>query len=276
MIAPRVKVRDLAEQVRGVSYEKQDVVDGPSPGYLPVLRAGNITDNGLTYDDLVFVPAERVSDKQKIRRHDVVVATSSGSLSVSGARPRQHWTIMRVVQILSVRSCVRTQKVHPSYFAHFFKTTSYRQRISVLAAGASINNLRNEHLDDMEIPLPSLADQGRIADFLDRAEGLRTKRRAALAQIDSLAKATFFDLFGGTDANRKGWPIHAMQDIVKEGTIVTYGIVQAGAGISRRRSPIYEPETSLTGRSREAIFATRTRRSLRNSTDPGLSPATSL
>ena len=62
-----VRVCELAEQLRGVSYGKSDASSTPRPGYLPVLRAGNIKEDGLTFDDLVFVPAERISEKQKIR-----------------------------------------------------------------------------------------------------------------------------------------------------------------------------------------------------------------
>jgi type I restriction enzyme S subunit len=56
------------------------------------------------------------------------------------------------------------------------------------------------------MPLPSLEDQRRIADVLDRAEALRAKRRAALAQLDTLTQALFHDLFGDPATNPKGWP----------------------------------------------------------------------
>lgn len=205
MSAPRAKVGALAEQVRGVSYGKEDASDSRLPGYLPVLRAGNITDDGLTYDDLVFVPKERISDKQKIRQHDVVVAASSGSLDVVGkAAPALtdfDGSFGAFCKVLRPNA-----KVHPGYFAHFFKTLDYRRRVSALAAGANINNLRNEHLDEMEIPLPPLAEQRRIAEVLDQAEALRTKRRAALAQLHSLTQSLFLDLFGDPVANPKQWP----------------------------------------------------------------------
>src|SRR5262249_42471410 len=87
-------------------------------------------------------------------------------------------------------------RVHPSFFAHFFKTRYYRQRVSALAAGANINNLRNEHLDEMEIPLPPLPEQGRIAAILDQAEALRAKRRHALAQLNGLTQSLMLDMFG--------------------------------------------------------------------------------
>jgi type I restriction enzyme, S subunit len=199
-----VRVGELAEQVRGVSYGKEDASGSRLPGYVPVLRAGNITDDGLVFDDLVFVPTSRVSEKQRIRQHDVVIAASSGSLDVVGKAARAHENYEggfgAFCKVLRPNS-----KVHPSYFAHFFKTQDYRRRVSALAAGANINNLRNEHLDDMQIPLPPLPEQRRIADVLDRAEALRAKRRAALAQLDTLTQAIFLEMFGDPVANPKKW-----------------------------------------------------------------------
>jgi type I restriction enzyme S subunit len=48
-------------------------------------------------------------------------------------------------------------------------------------------------LEAIKIPLPPLAEQRRIAEVLDRAEALRAKRRAALAQLDSLTQSLFLD-----------------------------------------------------------------------------------
>jgi type I restriction enzyme S subunit len=204
MSLPRVKVADLSEQVRGVSYGKEDASSTPKEGYVPILRAGNITDSGLTFDDLVFVPVERVSEKQIIRCYDVVIAASSGSLDIVGkAAPALvdfTGSFGAFCKVLRPNS-----KVYPGYFAHFFKTRDYRRRISALATGANINNLRNEHLDELEIPLPNLEEQKRIAEILDRAEELRSKRREAIAQLDTLTQAIFLEMFGDPVSNLKGW-----------------------------------------------------------------------
>ena len=53
------------------------------------------------------------------------------------------------------------------------------------------------------LALPPLAEQRRIAEVLDRAEALRAKRRAALAQLDSLTQSLFLDLFGDTRKESK-------------------------------------------------------------------------
>jgi type I restriction enzyme, S subunit len=204
-----VPVSALAEQVRGVTYGKGDASQSPLPGYLPVLRAGNITENGLTFDDLVFVPSERISQKQRIRQNDVVIAASSGSLNVVGKAARAltdyeggFGAFCKVLR--------PGPDVDPAYFAHFFRTQHYRQKVSALAAGVNINNLRNEHLDRLQIPLPPLPEQRRIAEILDKADALRAKRRTALAQLDTLTQSIFLDMFGDPATNPKGWPMETL------------------------------------------------------------------
>lgn len=208
------RVADLADQIRGVTYAKEDATSSPRPGYLPVLRAGNIADDGLVFDDLVFVPAERIAPTQKIRRNDVVIAASSGSLDVVGKAARAladfeggFGAFCKVLR--------PGPGIDPAYFAHFFRTPEYRQRVSALAAGANINNLRNEHLDEFRIPLPPLAEQRRIAEILDKADALRAKRRATLAQLATLTHSIFLDMFGDPATNPKGWPVKRIEDITE-------------------------------------------------------------
>ena len=60
-------------------------------------------------------------------------------------------------------------------------------------------------LADLDIPCRSLPEQRRIAAILDHADTLRAKRRAALAQLDTLAQSIFIDMFGDPATNPKGW-----------------------------------------------------------------------
>ncbi|WP_291483891.1 restriction endonuclease subunit S [Acidovorax sp.] len=209
---PLVKVSDVCEQIRGVSYSGDDAMAVPESGYLAVLRANNITDEGLSFDDLTYVPEARISAKQLVIAGDVVIAASSGSLSVVGkAAPAMQNLNMGFGAFCKVLR--PNSKVDHAYFAHFFKTRSYRQKVSSLAAGANINNLRNEHLDDLPFPLPPLEDQRRIAAILDQAETIRTQRRTALSLLDSLTQSLFLDMFGDPVANPKGWPTESLTDL---------------------------------------------------------------
>jgi type I restriction enzyme S subunit len=63
-----------------------------------------------------------------------------------------------------------------------------------------------KYLKRSNIVLPPLPEQRRIADVLDLADALRIKRRAALAQLDTLTQSIFLDMFGDPIANPRSWP----------------------------------------------------------------------
>lgn len=65
----------------------------------------------------------------------------------------------------------------------------------------------------LRMPLPPLAEQRQIAKVLDRAESLRAKRRAALAQLDTLTQSIFIDMFGDPVVNQRGWPLKKLADV---------------------------------------------------------------
>jgi len=85
-----------------------------------------------------------------------------------------------------------------------------------------------KYLKRAEVVLPPLAEQRRIAEVLDRAEALRAKRRAALAQLDSLTQSLFLDLFGDPATNAKGFPTMPLASLVRDDDTINYGVVQPG------------------------------------------------
>ena len=206
MSIPIVTIGSISEQIRGVSYSKTDASDIRLEGYLPILRAGNITESGLTFDDLVFVPSGKISNIQKIKKNDILIAASSGSLSVVGKAARAlddfNGGFGAFCKVLRPNA-----KVDPAYFANYFFTSEYRRKISSVAAGANINNLRNSDIDDLEIPLPPLAEQKRIAAILDKADAIRRKRQQAIELADEFLRSIFLDMFGDPVTNPKGWNV---------------------------------------------------------------------
>ncbi len=65
--------------------------------------------------------------------------------------------------------------------------------------------LNKEKLKQLQIPLPPLPVQQRIAAILDAADALRRKDRELLKKYDELAQAIFIDMFGDPVKNEKGW-----------------------------------------------------------------------
>jgi type I restriction enzyme, S subunit len=74
--------------------------------------------------------------------------------------------------------------------------------LSNIASGSSVPQLNKRDLEPLLIPMPPLEEQRRIAQVLDRADVLRTKRRQALSHLDELAQSIFFYMFGDAEASR--------------------------------------------------------------------------
>ena len=169
-------VKDYAEQIRGVSYKPEDVCEELNDESITLLRANNITDSGLCFDDLVYVRRNKVKDVQKLQKGDVLICTSSGSKALVGKAAY----VTKDMDMTFGAFCkvIRPHGVNTDYFQYFFQSPAYRKRISELAAGANINNIRNEHIDGLAFYLPDIPTQQRIADTLDKvSEGIGLCRK---------------------------------------------------------------------------------------------------
>lgn len=199
-----VKIVDIAEQIRGVSYNPEDVFDTAQENTVPLLRANNIQDTGLNYDDLVYVQKSKVSPKQLLRQGDILVCASSGSRHLVGKAGHVYndfGTFGAFCKVLRPNA----QLVNRNYFAHYFQSPLYRRTIANLAAGANINNIKNEHLNELQIKLPCLQEQNTIARVFDKTNAIIGKRRAQLSCLNELAKSRFIEMFGDPVENPKKW-----------------------------------------------------------------------
>lgn len=147
---------------------------------------------------------------------------------------------------------VRPHKdINPGYIAHYFRTPTYRRKISKLATGININNLRNEHIDNLEIPLPPLDEQRRIVAILDQAYDLRRARRRSIERLNKLSQSIFYQMFGSIKANPHNWPDSNLGELIYKDDKINYGVVQPGedfsGGVPLVRvgdllAPVIEPE----------------------------------
>jgi len=79
-------------------------------------------------------------------------------------------------------------------------------------------------LENLEVPIPPLAEQRRIAAILDKANTLRAKRREAIAKLDQLLQSVFFDMFGDQVKNPRRWSEeHTLGDVSEVVSGITKG-----------------------------------------------------
>lgn len=82
--------------------------------------------------------------------------------------------------------------------------------VSGLVNGATRQKLTQAEMRKMEIPLPPLDEQRRIAAVLDKVSGLIAKRRQQLEMLDELVKARFVEMFGDPVSNPYHWNIKGL------------------------------------------------------------------
>lgn len=219
-MTPSIKLKPYITQVRGIAYKPDEIADTPFENSVPLLKANNITDDGLDSSSLIYIAADRIKSEQFIRAGDLLLAASSGSKKAIGKNV--HFPEPFSGSFGAFCKIVRPKNgLHSGYLKHFFKTRYYRSSIEKAVQGANINNLRNEHLDDLEISLPPLNDQIRIAHLLGKVEGLIAQRKQHLQQLDDLLKSVFLEMFGDPILNPHGFPVRKLSEFYvnpKEGT----------------------------------------------------------
>jgi len=77
--------------------------------------------------------------------------------------------------------------------------------LKTYATGAAIPHIYFKDYGKAVIPVPRLEDQERIVEELDLLSGIIDKKKAQLKELDALAQATFYDMFGDPITNDKGW-----------------------------------------------------------------------
>lgn len=84
--------------------------------------------------------------------------------------------------------------------------TANSRSIAEMGRGATFKEISKAIVEEIRIPLPLLAEQKRIADILDKADGIRRKRQQAMDLAEEFLRATFLDMFGDPFNNIMGFP----------------------------------------------------------------------
>jgi type I restriction enzyme S subunit len=182
---------------------------------VPVLRMNNLTYSGaLDLTDLKYVDLPpKALERCSVQRGDLLFNRTNSQELVGKMAVWDRDEVYAFAGYL-VRLRLKRRMADPAFIAAWFNTSEMKKLLRTRAK-PSINmaNINATEVLKFPVVLPPLADQRRIADFLTRVEALRTKRRAALAQLDALTQAIFLELFGDPTANPKGWQEKTIADL---------------------------------------------------------------
>ncbi|PNU18606.1 hypothetical protein C2E25_16830 [Geothermobacter hydrogeniphilus] len=207
---------EVANVIRGVTFSRSEGETEEFAGALPVIRAGNVQDRLILDADLVWIPGEKVSSKQIIKKNDLVMCTSSGSAEIVGkcARAEDDWNGSFGAFCVGIRA--NENVCDSGYLFHFLRSPAFRSW-SRKSGGANIKNIRKGELEEFKIPLPPLPEQRRIAAILDKADAIRRKRQQAIRLTEEFLRSVFLDMFGDPVLNPKGWETRKLGELIEDG-----------------------------------------------------------
>ena len=159
------QVSDFAELLRGISYKKGESRKEPKKGYKPILRSNNINYE-LNFVNLVYVPEKNMKSIQFIKEDDIIFAMSSGSKHLVGksAQSKRDYdgSYGAFCGLLRISNLINKK-----YVGLFFKSQEYRKYISRISKGTNINNLKRDHILEINFPLAPLNEQNRIVQKIE-------------------------------------------------------------------------------------------------------------
>lgn len=189
---------DVVDEFKYGLSEKSDYgYDG-----IPVFRIPNVTDNGLSFDDLKYLSHSQIDSSSLLRKDDVLIIRSNGSKELVGKSVLVPSLDKEYTYASFLIRARLNPKIVPAYFVYYINSSDARiQMFKKAKSSAGINNINSKELGAINILVCSVSEQSEIIRILD---GLLAKENAAkeaaesvLEQIDTMKKAVLARAFRG-------------------------------------------------------------------------------
>ena len=162
-----VKLGEVGEFVRGSGLQKSDFVDEG----LPCVHYGQIhTRFGIAADEAVANISAMQFHRLKHANHgDLLIATTSEDDEAVGKATV--WLGHEEVAIGGDMFIFR-HVLEPKYVSYFFASSLFGDQKRPYITGTKVRRISEKGLSRIRIPVPSIEEQRRIADVLDRFDAL--------------------------------------------------------------------------------------------------------
>lgn len=112
-------------------------------------------------------------------------------------------------------AAIRGNDNYISRFIYYLLMASKEKLVSQ-GTGSTFKSIGKDVLYNMLIPVPPLSTQSRIVSELDLLQSIIDKQKSQLKELDNLAQAIFYDMFGDPVENEKGWEVKKFGDECSE------------------------------------------------------------
>jgi len=198
-----LKIADFCSTGSGgtPSKSKPEYYEG---GDIPWIKSGDLKDSTI-YDANEYITAAGLenSSAKIVEKDSILIAmygATVGRLAILGINAATNQAICNIRPDTTIADMKYLYYFLRSKFSYFVEN----------AVGGAQPNISQGLIKSLEVPLPSLIEQKRIADILDKAADIRQKREQAVKLADDFLRATFLEMFGDPVANPKRWDVASL------------------------------------------------------------------
>ena len=155
------KLSDIATYYNGLTYKPENVA---AEGII-VLRSSNIQNSQLDFADTVRVDCA-IKERLMVQKNDILMCSRNGSAKLVGKVA----LIKDIQEPMSFGAFMMIIRSHYfGYLMTYFQMDAFRQQIKT-GATTTINQITGRMLDDVTIPLPSMALVDQFATFVEQTD----------------------------------------------------------------------------------------------------------
>ena len=201
------------------SRPKGGIKDGQ--GEVLSLGAEHLSDDGgFKFEKQKRIPSEFYDSlkKGRIQPKDILIVkdgATTGKVSfVNGEFPHEPAAINEHV----FRLVVDAKKADPRFVFRYLQSARGQVEIMRDFRGATVGGIGRTFVDKVFLPDIDLHEQRRVANIIEKADGIRRKRERSLAMADKLLQSTFLEMFSKGKAPDEYVPLGPHLSFVTSGS----------------------------------------------------------
>lgn len=190
-----------------------------------LLNVANLVDGNLdlsTSDR--YISEDEAYGKYKhffVNEGDLIIASSG--IQVSYFDKKMGFVKAEHLPLCMNTSTIRFKSLDKSmldirYFMYYLKSFSFKKQLAKFITGSAQLNFGPSHLKKMTMPLYAIQVQESIVRELDAIHGILEKKQEQLRELDNLAQAIFYEMFGDPITNPKQWEVKKLGELFDIGS----------------------------------------------------------
>lgn len=187
---------------------------GDDEGKTSIIRTTNFTNHGkLNLNEIIKrnIPQNKIEQK-RLFYGDTIIEKSGGSPNQPVGRvvffdqKDDIFLCNNFTSIIRAKDIQTTDSLYLFWFLFLNHKSGNTLKYQNKTTGI-INLQLERYTDELQIPLPPLEEQKRIAAILNKADRIRKLRKKSREIADTFLQSVFLEMFGDPVSNPRGWDV---------------------------------------------------------------------